>query len=117
MEHKDYSDDKVIVNIPKTKGKTGNLWISVNGVGIEIPRGIDTLVEKKYLEVIERYLRAEQKEEESIESIKKKERERIGAASQKDVEQLSKDIADLKENAPTVEDVLNALPTWQGGAY
>lgn len=30
---------------------------------------------------------------------------------------LSEDISNLKENAPTVEDVLNALPTWQGGAY
>lgn len=36
---------------------------------------------------------------------------------QEDVSKLSRDIADLKENAPTVEDVLNALPTWQGGAY
>ena len=48
----------------------------------------------------------------------------IGAVSKEefntlsgDVGKLSEDIADLKENAPTVEDVLNALPTWQGGAY
>lgn len=33
------------------------------------------------------------------------------------ISQLSEEISDLKENAPTVEDVLNALPTWQGGAY
>lgn len=38
-------------------------------------------------------------------------------AIQDEIIQLSEEISDLKENAPTVEDVLNALPTWQGGAY
>lgn len=38
-------------------------------------------------------------------------------ANQEEMRKLSEDIDDLKENAPTVEDVLNALPTWQGGAY
>lgn len=113
MEYKNYSDDKVIVNIPKTKGKTGNLWISVNGVDIEIPRGIDTLVEKKYLEVIERYLRAEQKEEESIESIKKKERERIGAASQKDVEQLSREIMNQEAELNELKSMLGENVTYE----
>ena len=36
---------------------------------------------------------------------------------QEDVSKLSEEISDLKENAPTVDDILNALPTWQGGAY
>lgn len=34
---------------------------------------------------------------------------------QESVGKLSEDIANL--NVPTVDDILNALPTWQGGAY
>ena len=32
-----------------------------------------------------------------------------------DISKLLEDIANL--NVPTVADILNALPTWQGGAY
>lgn len=56
-------------------------------------------------------------EQELTEEEQKQARKNIGAASVDEVSKLSEEIADLKENALTVEDVLNSLPTWQGGAY
>ena len=43
--------------------------------------------------------------------------EEVGAASKEEFNKLSEEIEEIKENAPTVDDILNALPTWQGGAY
>ena len=101
-----YSEDQIIVNIPKTKGKTGNLWVSVNGVDIEIPRGMDVLVDRKYVEVIERCLKLEELDISTEDEIKAKERKRIGAASEEEVRKLSEEKMDKSELQQAVNDAL-----------
>lgn len=90
-----YSEEQILVNIPKTKDKTGSLWVSVNGVDIEIPRGIDVLIDRKYAEVIERCLKLEEKETQTGDELKAKERERIGAAGAEEMRKLSENIEGL----------------------
>lgn len=130
MSTKNYSEDKIVVNIPKTKGKTGSFWVSVNGVDIEIPRGLDVLVDAKYAEVIERCLKLEEKETLTNDEVKARERERIGAASEDEVKKLEQKLLFIEQNGGSgnytltetdkqeiVQKVLNSIPSAEEAVF